>query len=55
MALGMTPGTFAFVYLGEAPATPGPYLALGALSLLAVAAYSYHRRLVRRQNGSYQR
>lgn len=45
----MTPGTFAFVYLGGAPATPGPYFALGALALLAVAAY--HRKLGKRRAG----
>lgn len=45
-AFGMTPGTFTFVYLGGAPATPGPYLVLSLLILIAVAAYIYHRKLI---------
>lgn len=43
-ALGMTPGTFAFVYLGGNPAGPGPYAALIVLALFAVAVYAYLRR-----------
>lgn len=44
-ALGSVPGAFVFVYLGGASPGPGLYAALGALALLAVAAYAYYRRL----------
>jgi uncharacterized membrane protein YdjX (TVP38/TMEM64 family) len=44
-ALGAAPGTFVFVYLGGAPPGPGLYAALGALAVVAVAAYAYYRRL----------
>ncbi len=40
-ALGMTPGTFLFVYLGGASLGPRLYAALGALAVLGVAAYLY--------------
>ncbi|MEJ7843694.1 MAG: TVP38/TMEM64 family protein [Rubrobacter sp.] len=43
-ALGMAPGTFAFVYLGGASPGPGLYAALGGLAVLAIAAYAYYRR-----------
>ena len=46
-ALGMAPGTFAFVYLGGASPGPGLYAVLGALAVLAVAAYIYFRRRLR--------
>lgn len=46
-ALGMAPGTFAFVYLGGAPPGPGLYVVLFALAVLAVAAYAYFRRKLR--------
>ncbi len=42
-ALCSAPGTFVFVYL--CGASPGLYAALGALAVLAVAAYAYYRRL----------
>ncbi len=43
-ALGMAPGTFAFVYLGRASPGSGLYVVLGALAVLAVGAYAYFRR-----------
>jgi uncharacterized membrane protein YdjX (TVP38/TMEM64 family) len=43
-ALGMTPGTFVFVYVGGAPPGPGLYAALGGLAVLALGAYAYYRR-----------
>jgi uncharacterized membrane protein YdjX (TVP38/TMEM64 family) len=43
-ALGMLPGTFAFVYLGGASSSTGFAVALIALAVLAVAAYLYGRR-----------
>lgn len=43
-ALGMLPGTFAFVYLGGAPAGFGTWAILAALAALAVVAYLYQRR-----------
>jgi uncharacterized membrane protein YdjX (TVP38/TMEM64 family) len=46
-ALGMAPGTFVFVYLGEASPGPGTYAALGGLAVLAGAAYVYYHRLQR--------
>ena len=46
-ALGMAPGTFVFVYLGGANLGPGVYATLGALAVLAAAAYFYYRRLHR--------
>jgi len=44
-ALGAAPGTFVFVYLGGAPPGRGHYAALGALAVVAVAAYAHYRRL----------
>lgn len=46
-ALGMTPGTFAFVYLGGSSPGPGLYAALGAVVALGAAAYLYLRRRLR--------
>ena len=43
-ALGMLPGTLAFVYLGGASSSTGFALVLIGLSVLAVAAYLYGRR-----------
>lgn len=43
-ALGMLPGTLAFVYLGGASSSTGFALALIGLSVLAAAAYLYQRR-----------
>ncbi len=43
-ALGMLPGTLAFVYLGGASSSTGFALALIGLSVLATAAYLYQRR-----------
>ncbi len=43
-ALGMLPGTLAFVYLGGASSTTGFALALVGLSILGTAAYLYQRR-----------
>ncbi len=43
-ALGMLPGTVAFVYLGGASSSTGFVLVLIGLSLLATAAYVYQRR-----------
>jgi uncharacterized membrane protein YdjX (TVP38/TMEM64 family) len=40
-ALGSAPGTFAFVYLGEASPGPGVYASLGGLAILATVAYVY--------------
>ncbi len=42
-ALGMSPGTFVFVYLGGASPGPSVYAALGGLAILAVGAYAYFR------------
>ena len=46
-ALGMMPGTFAFVYLGGAPNGFGAWAALVGLAVLAVGAYVYQRRALR--------
>lgn len=46
-ALGMVPGTFAFVYLGGAPTGVGVWAVLVGLAALAVAAYAYQRRALR--------
>lgn len=46
-ALGMLPGTFAFVYLGGAPAGPGLWIILLCLAALACGAYVYQRRSLR--------
>ena len=46
-ALGMFPGTLAFVYLGGASSSTGFALVLVGLSLLAVAAYLYQRRALK--------
>lgn len=55
-ALGMTPGTFAFVYLGGSPPGPGLYAALGAVAALGVAAYLYFiRRLRPLKEPTYER
>lgn len=43
-ALGMLPGTFAFVYLGGAQAGFGRWMILVGLAGLAVLAYFYQRR-----------
>ena len=43
-ALGMLPGTLAFVYLGGASSGTGVALALIGLSVLATVAYLYQRR-----------
>jgi len=43
-ALGMLPGTLAFVYLGGASSSTGFALALIGLSVLAAVAYLYQRR-----------
>ncbi|MDP9479831.1 MAG: VTT domain-containing protein, partial [Actinomycetota bacterium] len=43
-ALGMVPGTLAFVYLGGASSSTGFALALIGLSVLAIVAYLYQRR-----------
>lgn len=43
-ALGMLPGTFAFVYLGGAGTGPWTWAVLSGLALLAVPAYLYQRR-----------
>ncbi|CAA9458024.1 MAG: hypothetical protein AVDCRST_MAG02-1780 [uncultured Rubrobacteraceae bacterium] len=43
-ALGMLPGTFAFVYLGGSPAGFGTWAILAGLAALAIAAYIYQRR-----------
>lgn len=42
-ALGMAPGTFVFVYLGDASPRPGVWVALIGLAVMAVAAYVYLR------------
>ena len=46
-ALGMMPGTFAFVYLGGAPTGAGVWVVLAGLAVLALAAYGYQRRALR--------
>lgn len=46
-ALGMLPGTFAFVYLGGAPAGRGAWAVVIGLALLAAGAYLYQRRSLR--------
>lgn len=46
-ALGMVPGTFAFVYLGGAPFGSGGWVVLLGLSVLAFAAYLYQRNVLR--------
>ncbi len=43
-ALGMLPGTFAFVYFGGAQAGFGRWMILVGLAGLAVLAYFYQRR-----------
>lgn len=43
-ALGMLPGTFAFVYFGGAQAGPGTWAMLAGLGVLAFGAYLYQRR-----------
>jgi uncharacterized membrane protein YdjX (TVP38/TMEM64 family) len=47
MALGMLPGTFAFVYLGDAASITGSALILLSLADLATEAYLYQRRLLK--------
>ncbi len=46
-ALGMLPGTFAFVYLGGASSSTGFALVLIGLAVLATAAYLYQRRALK--------
>ena len=46
-ALGMLPGTLAFVYLGGASSSTGFALVLVGLAVLAVAAYLYGRRYLK--------
>ena len=43
-ALGMAPGTFAFVYLGGSGGGPWTWVVLLGLAVLAVAAYAIRRR-----------
>ncbi len=50
-ALGSAPGTFVFVYLGGASPGARFYAALGALAVLALAAYTYYRRVDRKRGG----
>ncbi len=49
-ALGSAPGTFVFVYLGGASTGPGVYAALIGLAVLAAGAYTYYRRLQRKED-----
>ena len=42
-ALGMLPGTFAFVYFGESTVGSGTWAMLAGPALLAVGAYLYQR------------
>ncbi|MGH3148408.1 MAG: TVP38/TMEM64 family protein [Rubrobacter sp.] len=46
-ALGMLPGTAAFVYLGGASSSTGTAMVLTGLALLAAATYLYQRRNLR--------
>jgi len=46
-ALGMLPGTLAFVYLGGASSSTGFALVLVGLSVLAAAAYLYQKRILK--------
>lgn len=46
-ALGMLPGTLAFVYLGGASSSTGFALVLIGLAVLAAAAYLYQRRTLK--------
>ena len=43
-ALGMMPGTFAFVYLGGSEPGPRTWAVLLGLAVLAAGAYVFHRR-----------
>ena len=46
-ALGMAPGTFAFVYLGGSGGGPGTWAVLIGLAALAIAAYAFRRRFLK--------
>jgi uncharacterized membrane protein YdjX (TVP38/TMEM64 family) len=46
-ALGMMPGTFAFVYLGGSEPGPRTWAVLLGLAVLAAGAYVFQRRFFR--------